>query len=113
MRTGLTLRPGQNGTFKELRKYGGRLLAVRYRYDAARRVRIKTVELVEDEVPWVPDVPTGRDPAELVLVRIGYHEESLRLAAREAGARWDQERKAWRMRLGAAYAAGLDRRIVR
>lgn len=48
MKTRLTLKPGQNGTKKMLDKYGERLLAVRYRYDAARHLRIKTVELVEE-----------------------------------------------------------------
>lgn len=113
MRTRLTLKPGQNGTQKELKKYGGRLLAVRYRYDEARRVRIKTVELAEDEVVWVPTVPADRDPAEHVFVRIGFEELALRQAAKDAGARWHDERKLWRMALGQAYATGLDRRIVR
>ncbi|HXG29426.1 MAG TPA: hypothetical protein VNJ47_11350 [Nevskiales bacterium] len=38
-KTRLTLKPGQNGTRKLQDKYGDRLLAVRYRYDPARRVR--------------------------------------------------------------------------
>ena len=113
MRTRLTLKPGQNGTFKELKKYGGRLLVVRYRYDEARRVRMKTVELVEDEVVWVPTVPPDRDPSEFVFVRIGFHEVELRQAAKNAGARWVEERKLWQMQLGQVYATGLDRRIVR
>lgn len=113
MKTRLTLKPGQNGTQKELKKYGGRLLAVRYRYDEARRVRLKTVELVEDEVVWVPTIPVDRDPAELVFVRIGYEEVELRRSAKQAGARWNDQRKLWQMALGPVYATGLDRRIVR
>jgi len=113
MKTRLTLKPGQSGTFKELRKYGGRLLAVRYRYDEARRLRIKTVELVEDEVPWVPRLPPDRDPFERVLVRIGYDEHDLRVVAKDAGARWDQQRKLWSLTLAKVYALGLDQRIVR
>lgn len=112
MRTRLILKPGQNGTRKELAKYGGRLVAVRYRYDEARRVRMKTVELVEDEIVWVPTVPPDRDPAELVFVRIGYQEVELRQAAKNAGARWHEDRKLWAMALGQVYAVGLDRRIV-
>jgi hypothetical protein len=113
MRTRLTLKPGQSGTRNELRKYGGRLVAVRYRYDEARRMRVKTVELVEEEMPWVPRVPPDRDPHERVLVRIGYDEAELRVAAKNAGARWQQDRKLWEMSLGRAYALGLDQRIVR
>jgi hypothetical protein len=112
MKTRLTLRPGQNGTKKLQLKYGGRLLAVRYRYDEQRRVRLKTVELVEEELPWVPTLPHGRSGDELVLVRIHYEEADLRLAAKNAGARWQQERKLWEMRLSTVYGMGLDQRIV-
>lgn len=59
-RTRLTLRPGQNGTKKLQDKYGERLLAVRYRYDPARRVRIKTVELIEEQLPWIAPPPQSR-----------------------------------------------------
>jgi hypothetical protein len=113
MKIRLTLRPGQNGTKKLQQKYGGRLLAVRYRYDEARRLRFKTVELVEEQLPWIPDLPRDADPAQPVLVRIGYEEADLRQAVRNAGARWVQERKLWRLPIGVAYAMGLDRRIVR
>lgn len=112
MKTRLTLRPGQNGTKKLQRKYGGRLLAVRYRYDEERRLRLKTVELVEEELPWIPPLPRNRDPSEPVLVRVHFHEADLRLALRAAGARWDPERRLWRLSLGAAYDLGLETRIV-
>lgn len=113
MKTRLTLRPGQNGTKKEARKYGGRLVAVRYRYDEERRLRFKTVEIVEEQLPWVPRVPHGRDPEERVLVRVGIEEASLRQAVKGAGGRWVQERLLWQLTLGAVYALGLDQRIVR
>lgn len=112
MKTRLTLKPGQNGTKKLLRKYGGRLLAVRYRYDERRRVRLKTVELIEEELPWVPSLPSGRSGDERVLVRIHYNEVELRVAAKNTGARWDEERKLWEMSLSAVYGMGLDQRIV-
>ena len=112
MKTRLTLKPGQNGTKKLLHKYGGLLVAVRYRYDEARRLRFKTVELVVEQIPWVPRVPVDRSPAERVFVRINYDEADLRVAAKNAGARWDQERKLWELRLGTVYALGLDQRIV-
>jgi hypothetical protein len=113
MKTRLTLKPGQNGTKKLLHQYGGRLVAVRYRYDAERRLRLKTVELVVEQLPWVPALPSDRSPAELVFVRIGYDETELRVAVREAGGRWDPERKLWELRLGTVYELGLDQRLVR
>ena len=112
MKTRLTLKPGQNGTKKMQLKYGGRLVAVRYRYDERRRLRLKTVELIEEELPWVPSLPAHRDPRELVLVRIHFEEASLREAAKLHGGKWLQERKLWQLSVGAAYRLGLDTRIV-
>jgi hypothetical protein len=51
METRLTLRPGQHGTKKLVERFGKRLVAVRYLYDAAAGRRLKTVELVIDERP--------------------------------------------------------------
>jgi hypothetical protein len=49
LRTRLTLAPGQNGTKKLARRFGERLICVRYRYDEVTKRRFKTVELVVDE----------------------------------------------------------------
>jgi hypothetical protein len=54
MRTQVTLQPGQKGTKKLLAQYGEQLVCVRYRYDATRQRRLKTVELVVEETPWRP-----------------------------------------------------------
>ncbi len=35
-------------------KYGSKLVCVRYRYDEVTFKRYKTVELIEDEIPWRP-----------------------------------------------------------
>jgi hypothetical protein len=113
MRTRLTLKPGQNGTKKLLHVYGRKLVAVRYRYDAAQRLRFKTVELVVEQLPWIPPLPSDRSAAELVFVRINYEEAELRLAVRQAGGKWDPERKLWQLRLGTVYELGLDQRIAR
>jgi len=112
MKTRLTLRPGQNGTKKLVAKYGPRLLSVRYRYDAERRLRFKTVELIEEQLPWDPAQPPG-DPGEVVLLRIGYAETGLREAVKSAGGQWQQERRLWRLRFGAVWQLGLEKRIVR
>ena len=55
MRTQVTLQPGQKGTKKLYDRYGDQLVCVRYRYDAARQRRLKTVELIVEEVPWRPE----------------------------------------------------------
>jgi len=43
--------------------YGDQLVCVRYRYDAERKRRYKTVELIIDEVNWQPPVPAAKDKA--------------------------------------------------
>jgi len=52
MRANKKLLPGQPGTKKLLEKYGEKLVCVRYRYDNLRHKRIKTVELIEEEISW-------------------------------------------------------------
>ncbi len=58
----VTLIPGRNGTKKLLRQYGDRLLRVRYRYDSTTGRRQKTVELLVEDVPWVPARQRTRRP---------------------------------------------------
>ena len=50
MQTRLTLRSGQKGTKRLIAQYGKRLVCVRYRYDAQKKKRYKTVELIVEEV---------------------------------------------------------------
>lgn len=111
MRTRLTLRPGQNGTKKLQAKYGRRLIAVRYRYDAERHTRFKTVELIEEVLPW-SQPPPARKPHEPVLVRIDYNEFDLRQSIKAAGGVWMQEKKLWQVPSRLAVAMGLRERIV-
>ncbi len=56
MPTYFHLKPGNKGTKQYVEKYGDALVGVRYRYDKARGVLLKTVELVIEE-------ETPRDPA--------------------------------------------------
>lgn len=109
LKTRLTLRPGQNGTKKLLHKYGDRLLAVRYCYDETRQRNVKTVELIEEELPWT----AGRRRAhDLVSIRIGYEETALRERIKNAGGAWQKERKLWRIDYGTAQRLRLAKRIV-
>src|SRR3989454_11016778 len=56
-RVRLHLKPGQKGTKQLLAQYGDRLICVRYRYDAQRKKRFKTVELLVAERDWEPPRP--------------------------------------------------------
>lgn len=54
MRTLLHLKPGEKGTKQLLAQYGDGLVCVRYRDDAQRKKRFKTVELIVSEREWDP-----------------------------------------------------------
>jgi len=49
-----SIKPGQAGSRKWLKRYGPKLVTVRYRGDAKRRVRMTTVEIVVEEKFWDP-----------------------------------------------------------
>lgn len=105
LKTRLTLAPGANGTKKLVERYGDRLVCVRYRYDRERRRRIKTVELIEDESPWMP-------PAQIYLVKIGYEEAALREKVKAAGGRWNGMKKVWLMTGFEVRRLELEDRVV-
>jgi hypothetical protein len=99
METRLTRQPGQNGTKKLLKRFGERLVCVRYRYDAARSLRHKTVELILESVPWKPQPRRmRRSDDDIVAVRIAWHEAELRERAKRLGAIWRPAQKLWEMR---------------
>jgi hypothetical protein len=54
MKTRLILKPGQRGTKSLTKKYGDALLCVRFRYDAALKQPLKTIELVVERSEWTP-----------------------------------------------------------
>lgn len=109
MKTRVSLRPGDKGTRQLHAQYGDQLVCVRYRYDPKTRMRYKTVELIVDAKPYVPE-NSAKYFAE-VSVRIEFHEQELRNQAKSRGARWDPEKKIWRMRFKDAIDLNIEDRI--
>ena len=109
----LTRRAGQPGTKKLLERYGDDLICVRYRYDAERGQRIKSVEIAVERTAW-----TGRakdrapDDSSIVRVRLAEEENLLRRAVLLAGGRWDEESDLWALPRSVALGLGLKPRIV-
>src|SRR2546427_13137583 len=82
------LKPGQKGTKQLLAQYGVSLICVRYRYDAQRKKRCKTVELLVAERDWEPPQPRfAQDPDRRATRRLCRHGGP---RPGEAG-RWDLE----------------------
>ncbi|MDZ4720749.1 MAG: hypothetical protein SH847_20020 [Roseiflexaceae bacterium] len=109
MRTRLVLKPGQRGTIKLVAEYGDRLICVRYRYDAERNRRLKTIELIVKETLVAP-----KEPAidQLVYLQIAWGERDLAFAVKQAGGIWDARRKLWKLRYIHVARLGLVDRII-
>lgn len=111
-----TLKPGEPGTARLLRRFGDRLICVRYRHDPESNKHITTVELIVDEREatggYHPIYPTRRAPKQQVLVRIGFEETDLRARVKQADRRWDPDRRGWILPYATVQALGLEGRIM-
>ncbi len=68
--------PGQRRAKRLLDQYGTKLICVRYRYDRQRQKRFKTVELINQKVPFTP--PPARIANEILVgVRAAFKEIEL------------------------------------
>jgi len=105
-----TLRPGDRGTKKLVKRHGDDLVCVRYLYDERAGVRLTTVELVVQRARWKP--PRRIPDSALVSVRLEPWERSLQERLRKAGARWDPRLRLWRMRYDKAVELRIRRRLV-
>ena len=111
MKANKKLLPGQPGTKKLLDKYGEKLVCVRYRYDDVRHKRVKTVELIEEEVTWhknTTKIPRNK----IVEIRINWGEVHLYKAVKSLGGRWNDTKKLWELPYGDVLDLGLKGRIV-
>ena len=111
MKVRLKLNPGDQGTKKLHALYGDKLLCVRYRSDAERKKRYKTVEIVVEEMPWKPPAPSAAPADRLVAVQVEYCERDLQQRVRNAGGRWEPARKHWLLRHDKAVELGLEDRV--
>jgi hypothetical protein len=110
VKTRLILKPGQRGTKGLLKKYGDALLCVRFRYDAASRQRLKTVELIVEKEEWTP--PLSRYTADaLVPLHINVADMQARLQAKAAGGRWNPEKQLWFVMYGNIAGTPLEKHI--
>jgi hypothetical protein len=109
----LTLRPGMSGTKKLLARYRERLVCFRYRYDRATGRRVKTAELIVEDVAWAGRArKPRRNDRDLVGVRIGWKESELRAAVKRAGGIWRPRQRLWELSWDAVRTLGLHGRVV-
>ena len=110
-RVRLHLKPGQKGTKQLLAQYGDRLICVRYRYDAQRKKRLKTVELLVAERDWQPPRPRFAHD-QIVGLRVAFADVAVRDRVKQAGGTWNPERRVWQLRYDRVVALGLNDRMV-
>ena len=110
MKTRLILKPGQRGTKKLSEKYGDDLVCVRFRYDAATRQRLKTVELIIERTDWEPP-PQKLAADTVVAVRIAGYETELRKKVKAVGGKWFPEKRLWYVRYGDITGTELEKHI--
>lgn len=110
MKTRLILKPGQHGTKRLVEKYGDSLLCVRFKYDTEKQQRIKTVELIVEKTEWTPPPPRYTADA-LVYLHIKASDMPMRLQVKEAGGRWNPDRRLWLVNYGKIAGTPLEKHI--
>lgn len=100
------LAPQAAGAKRLSARFGDALVCVRYRRDDATGRRYTTVELVVAEKAGAATAPQE------VSVRVAYGETDLRRRIKEAGGRWQPDRKLWRLARAQAKTLGLLQRVV-
>ena len=94
------------------KRFGEKLICIRYRYDRDRKMKIKTAELIVEENKWTQS--RTRIPAnKLVHVRIQYGEIKLGRLIKAAGGKWDRDQKVWILRYSEVKSLGLTHRMIR
>jgi len=77
----------------------------------SRRSDFKTVELIVAEREWDPPAPRFAADA-VVGVHVGFTEVEIREQVKQAGGKWNRNRKVWELRYAQVVALKLEPRIV-
>jgi hypothetical protein len=111
MQTRLTLRSGQKGTKRLVTEHGDRLVCVRYRYDAQKKKRYKTIELIVEQIDWRPTPKRPRGDA-IAEIKVNWGEAEIGKRVKQAGGKWNPQNKVWELRYDQVVKLGMEKRIV-
>ena len=103
---------GRAGTKKMMEKYGDRLLNVRYVYNAEKGIRMKTVELMEEQKPWSDKrqyIPSNK----VMHLRVAYGEVQIGHLIKSCGGYWNKDKSYWELPYREVVSLGLDKRIIK
>jgi hypothetical protein len=117
MVTKTTLRSGQKGKKRLAKKYGDRLVCVRYKCDEQTGRRFTTVELIEEEKDRQLHSQAAKPQAPAPLprqlgIRVEYWETDVREAVKAAGGIWRPRQRLWELRYEDVVALGFESRVV-
>jgi hypothetical protein len=88
--------------FERTDKYGAIFLILSH--------ALKTVELIVERTEWTPPPPRYTADA-LVYLRIVAADMPMRLKVKEAGGRWNQEKRLWLVNYGKIAGTALEKHI--
>jgi hypothetical protein len=111
MKSQRILKPGQPGTRQELKKYGDKLLCVRYRVDPSNSLKYKTVEIIESVIPdrmKQKSIP----PNKKFDLRLNPYDSSLRKIVIQAGGHWNLKKRVWQLSYSQILNLGLEKHII-
>ena len=103
---------GQRGTKALAKQYGELLVCVRFKYDAKKQERIKTVELIVERAPWTPPVPRYAADS-LVPLRIRVDDIPACAQAKAAGGRWRPDKQLSFVKYGTIAGTTFEKHIYR
>lgn len=101
-----TIKPSQNSTNAMLAQSGEQLVCVYYRYDRARQLHLKTVELIVESTPWIHPADQIA-PDAIVSIKVAFAEADLQRQVKQAGGKWNWERRLWDIRYDQVVALKL------
>ena len=102
---------GQPGTKKMAEIYGDKLVCVRYRYNADKRIKYKTVEIIVEQGFWDPE--PRLEKLRKVEIKVRYSEVDIRTKVKAAGGIWNAEKKVWELEYKQVKKLGLIERIIK
>ena len=105
MKVMLSLKPGETGTKRLYKKYGEKLVRVRFRYDESQLVRYKTVELIIEEKNWI-------HPEKVVALQLNQSHWELRDEVIRSGGWWDWAEQVWKIPYKHAKRLGLKKCLL-
>ena len=112
-----TLKPHDPGTKRYLRKYGDKLVAVRYRKGTNPDQIYTTVEVIVDARPYTPGITHTPARSQLktqpVALRVGLEEIDIQQKIRNAGGKWNRQQQAWILEYGKVCELKLKGRIIK